>query len=124
MSFSSEHLDIRINSEFGLNCLEFVFKGKFTEQASIKGTEAWVKIFDSNPYTKYTLLWNCEDMTGFEPGARKEWYRVMKIYKPRIKEVTVVSKHLIIRGAAKVMLEFFGIKSKVVRTIDELMVAT
>ncbi len=123
MGLSSENLEIHLNPEFGSNCLQFTFIGKFTEQASIEGTRVWSEIFDQNPGKYYSLFWDCTDMTGFEPAARNEWYRAMKIYKPRIIEVTVISKNIIIRGAAKVMLEFFGLKSKVVKSLEEIAVA-
>lgn len=122
MSFFSDQLEINMNSDFGLNCIQFTFKGKFTEDASIEGTQAWSQIFDDNPHTNYSLFWDCTEMTGFEPAARNEWYKSMKTYKSRITEVTVISKSIIIRGAAKVMLEFFGIKSKVVRSLDSVTV--
>ena len=122
MEFSSNQLEIKENPELGLNCLHFKFKGKFTEETSIQGTQAWAKEFEANPDTQYCMLWDCSQMTGFEPAARKEWYLHMTKYKDRIKEVNVVAKNLIIRGAAKVMLEFFGLKSRVVRSMDELLV--
>ena len=122
MEFSSDQLDIKDNPELSENCLHFRFKGKFTVQTSIEGTQAWAQEFDSNPKTNYCMLWDCSEMTGFEPAARKEWYNCMTKYKGRIKEVNVIAKNLIIRGAAKVMLEFFGLKSRVVKSMDELLV--
>lgn len=121
MKFVSQNLEIISNSQFGLNSLHFIFKGKFTEEASIKGTEAWSKEFDEHSSESYHLIWDCTDMSGFEPAARKEWYNCMKLYKKRIREVTVISQNILIRGAARVMLEFFGLQSRMVRSIEELL---
>ncbi len=122
MDFTSSQLEIKENPQLGLNCLHFKFKGKFTVQTSVEGTRAWAEEFDANPNTEYCMLWDCSEMDGFEVAARKEWYACMTKYKHRIKEVNVIAKNLIIRGAAKVMLEFFGLKSRVVRSMDELVV--
>ncbi|MEO9964826.1 MAG: hypothetical protein ABJF11_03505 [Reichenbachiella sp.] len=121
MLYSSTNLDIKLNLELGEHVIEFVFKEHFTREASQKGAEIWKSIFDRNPTIQYILVWNCEAMSGFDPGARKEWYQCIKLYKNRIDLIHVVARHLIIRGAAKVMLEVFGIKSNMVRSYDELL---
>ena len=124
MLLSSQNIDIKEDPTFGSNCLHFSFKGKFTEEASILATQAWSTEFDSNPTTSYSFLWDCLKMDGFEIAARKEWYRCMKIYKDRISKVCVVSDSILIRGAARVMLQFFGIPSTIVKSFDDLLETT
>ena len=121
MILSSQNIDIKEDPSYGLNCLHFSFKGKFTEEASISATQSLSAEFDSNPSITYSFLWDCMKMEGFEIAARKEWYRCMKIYKKRISKVCVVSDNILIRGAARVMLQFFGIPSAIVKSYDELL---
>lgn len=113
-------INIKTNPDFSNHCLQFTFKGKFTELASMSATASWTEHLDGFPNARFVFIWDCTDMTGFEIGARKEWYRALKVYKNQISEVKVVAKNLLIRGAARVMLEFFGFKGQIVRTFDEL----
>lgn len=119
MDFKSPNLDIRTSPEYGLDVLYFKFKGKFTEMASINGTKAWSEEL-ANSKNNYSFIWDCQTMSGFEPNARREWYDKMKLYKPRISHVTIIASSILIRGAARVMMEFFGIPSKILRSIEEL----
>lgn len=118
MDFKSPSLDIFSSPDLGMHVLYFKFKGKFSEAASINGTRAWSEEMESSN-NNYTFIWDCTDMSGFDPSARSEWYKSMKMYKPRITEVTIISNNILIRGAARVMMELFGIKANIVRSIDE-----
>jgi len=120
MTFKHPKIDIRLASEMGQNCIYFVFKDKFTLDASIKATQHWAGIFEDNTETSYSFIWDCTEMSGFEPAARKEWYAAMKKYKNRISLITIISPNLLIRGAARVMMEVFGIKSNMFKTKEEL----
>ncbi|MEP2026990.1 MAG: hypothetical protein ABJH98_07005 [Reichenbachiella sp.] len=120
MTFSHSNIDISLSPKFGQNCIYFVFKDKFTLDASINSTKYWTNLFESNAETSFQFIWDCTNMSGFEPSARKEWYGAMKKYKNRIDHITIVSPNILIRGAARVMMEVFGIKSKMVKTKEEL----
>jgi hypothetical protein len=106
--------------EFAEHCLRFNFKGKFSENASISASASWSEFMRHHPDQSFILIWDCSEMTGFEVNARKEWYRTMKEWKPQIKEVNVVSRNLLIRGAARVMLDFFGLKNQIVKKFEDL----
>ena len=122
MAYKSPELDIQIINTEAVNkiYIDFTFKGKFTTQASINGSEEWTSIMDQHPDKSIDFIWNCLDMTGFEIEARKEWYKSMQKYKKSIKKVYVVSDKIMIRSAAKVMLQFFGIPAGISRSLDEL----
>lgn len=120
MLYTSDNLDIREKTDLEKKTLEFTFKGHFTELASKQGAEFWSRVFEAAPDQEFELIWYCTDMTGFDPKARKQWYNCIQRYKQRISMVHVVSKSLIIRGAAKVMMEYFRIKSKMVRSYEEI----
>lgn len=123
MHFKSINLEIRESKEIGKNCMYLSFKGKFTELSSIKGTAEIIKELESKP-DDIEMVWDCCSMTGFELKARKEWYKFLKEYSGRIYMVTVISNSLMIRGAARVMLEIFKIKSRVLKSRRELLVKT
>ncbi|RED93405.1 hypothetical protein [Marinoscillum furvescens] len=93
-------------------CLRFTFRNKFTEQAAIAGTKVWNEELNKHPECTYQFIWDCTEMTGFEISARREWYKYMAIHKHRISRVTTISGNIMIRSAAKVMLELFGIPCK------------
>lgn len=120
MSYSHSKIEIKTSPEFGLNCIHFVFKDKFTQDASDGATKYWSGLFDENPSSSYSFIWDCSQMSGFEPSARTIWYAAMKKHKNRIEHVTIISPSILIRGAARVMMEVFGVKSKMLRSIDDL----
>jgi len=122
MNFISPELTIHVlkNMETNHRCLYFQFKGKFTTETSIAGSKAWGEFMDENPNDSCEFVWDCQEMDGFELSARKEWYKAMQEYKDRIAIVYVISNHVMIRSAARVMLHFFKIPSQINRTEDQL----
>lgn len=122
MNFDSPQLTIMEikNLESSRKTLHFRFQGKFTKATSVSGSEAWTQFMNEYPTKEFEFVWDCTDMTGFEISARKEWYHAMKDYKHRIKKAHVISNQLMIRSAAKVMLQFFGIPANIYRTEEEL----
>ena len=119
MKFLSKALDIESDSYQDENSLYFKFKGKFTEEASAQSTQAWHEELSRNPLTKYVFVWDCSEMSGFEISARKIWYKYMGIHKSQLEEVVVISGSIIIRNAARVMLEFFGVRTTVTKSNAE-----
>lgn len=120
MTFVHPKIKIRLAPEMGSHIIWFDFKDKFTLDASVRATQYWSSLFENEPHTSYNFIWECTEMSGFEPSARKEWYRAMQLYKDRIAHITIISPHFLIRGAAKVMMEVFGIKSTMLKTKNEL----
>lgn len=122
MNFISPQLDIHIlkNMDTNKNCLYFKFKGKFTQQTSEASTKAWTSFMEEQPNVDFEFVWDCKEMDGFDVSARKVWYDAMQKYKVRIDKVYVISNSLMIRSAAKVMLQLFGISSQIGRS-EELL---
>lgn len=119
MKFTSTNIDIFTDDYQGENSLYFKFKGKFTEEASALSTNAWHQELKKNPFGNYVFIWDCENMNGFEMAARKLWYEYMSLHKNQISRVVVISGSIIIRNAARVMLEFFGLHSTVLKSIHQ-----
>lgn len=122
MNFISPQLDIHVmkNMDNTNTCLYFKFNGKFTKETSVSGSQAWARLMEENPDKEFEFVWDCQEMTGFDVSARKEWYNTMQKYKDRIAMVYVISNQLMIRSAAKVMLQFFGISSNISRSDESL----
>ena len=119
MKYSSANIAIDSGYYQGDPSLYFRFKGKFTEETSRLSSRAWHEEMDNNPLKQYVFIWDCEDMTGFEISARKLWYEYMSLHKHQIDRVVVISGSILIRNAARVMLEFFGLHSTVVKSREK-----
>ncbi len=122
MNFISPELNIHEIKNLNSNrkVLHFEFVGKFMKTTSVEGSKAWTSFMDENETKEFEFVWDCTQMTGFEISARKEWYDAMQGYKGRIVMAYVISDKIMIRSAAKVMLQFFGIPSQIFRTHLEL----
>lgn len=121
MEFNSPQLSISDQMDTALGSLYFKFEGKFTEEASISGAKFWNMYMESRPTEKISLIWDTIEMSGFEMKARSEWYDTLKINKHQIADITVIAKSIVIRGAARVMLEFFNIRYQMFKNVEELM---
>lgn len=122
MNFISPELDIQLikNTANPNDCLYFKFKEKFTQTTSKAGSDTWSNYMDEHSDSKFEFVWDCVNMTGFELQARKEWYNAIQKHKSQISKVYVISDKLMIRSAAKVMLQFFGIPADINRSSDQL----
>lgn len=122
MNFISPELNIQLlkNLNNDTKCLHFKFREKFKVETSVSASKVWTNFLDEHPNEHVEFVWDCVGMTGFELEARKEWYEAMKNYKDRISKVYMISDKLMIRSAAKVMLQFFGIPSKIERSSESL----
>ncbi|MEO9966794.1 MAG: hypothetical protein ABJF11_13435 [Reichenbachiella sp.] len=119
MSFSTNHVDIESVRRGDGHCLQFKFKGRFTEAASIEACQHWNELMEQNP-VKHTLIWDCIEMEGFEIAAKNQWSKSLKLNSNHISTVVVISHNPVIRGAARLMLKLFSFDSKVVRSHNQL----
>ena len=116
----SPSVDVAINPQFGESCMHFRFKGKFTKEASVVSTKAWIKEFESNNDRIYTHLWDCTDMTDFDFDAKDSWMKTLESYSRQIDKIAIVSNSILIRGAARVMSKFTKLNLLVFRSIEEV----
>lgn len=101
-------------------CLKFTFKGKFREQDALSGSKEWRELFSSTGIEKSILIWDCNEMSGFESKARIIWQEVMKELKGQIDCVWLISKSSVIRTGAKLMSTFTGFKIKAVKSEKDI----
>lgn len=124
MNFTSPTVNIKLTrSETSSNrCLLFEFRNKFKKEVAIPSAQSWSAFFEKNPNEHFDFIWDCSEMSGFEIGARTEWYHAIKDHKLRISHVTVIADSIMIRSAAKVMLQYFKIRSVITRTKEKVLV--
>lgn len=120
IDYTSPELSISCDWDTPLPTLIFTFRGKLTEMATIRAAAHLRAFLSHHPDQSYVLVWDCLEMNGFEYGARKQWYRYMELYRSQIDKVIVAASSMIIRSAARVMLDVFGVPYLIVRSHAEL----
>ena len=119
MAFISPELFIENQTFQGELSLYFTFSGKLTEVTAKEATKMWSQELTTTSNKKFHFIWDCSKMTGFEIKARSCWYDALKSHHGQIGQVTVIAKNILIRGAARVMLDFFGIYSQMVKSREQ-----
>ncbi|UXP31636.1 hypothetical protein N6H18_14905 [Reichenbachiella agarivorans] len=121
MRYQSEEMEAKVFHEYEENCLLFKFRNKFTEEASEKACLFWESEFEKRDLDhKISLIWDCTEMSGFELNAQKRWVKCMNKHASQIQRVMVISDNIVIRGAARLILQAFSYESKVVKSYKEL----
>jgi hypothetical protein len=116
MSIKTKNVDVHLNPEYGNNCLNFVFKGKFTVEASIAASTEWRREFKASSGQNFLIIWDCMEMDGFDMAAKREWFNCMNELHDQIDKIIVISDNMVVRGAAYLMLKSFNIESEVFKT--------
>ncbi|MBT34059.1 MAG: hypothetical protein CMO01_30720 [Thalassobius sp.] len=84
-------------------CLYFTFKGMFTYESSLKSVEEWKSRFSDKEQLKFIVVWNCLEMTGYEPGARMLWQKTLQDLKSQIEVIWLISNSSLIKAGAKIL---------------------
>jgi len=66
------------------------------------------------PGTKVTYIWECYDMTGYEPDARFAWQRAIKEHRHTTESIWVVTNSKLIKAGAMILVAFTGFPIQVV----------
>ena len=100
--------------------LYFTFSGKLSESDARNAEQSWRK-FLSEQSTKYCHVWNCTEMTGYEPMARIIWQKAMKELKGEIDEIWLISDSTLIVAGAKIMSLFTSFDIHAVQSESEII---
>ncbi len=103
-------------------CLKFTFKQQLTENKAIQAIEKWKQMFESEAGKKFTLIWNCQEMTGYEPMARVIWQRAIKEMKDQIDSIWLVSDSILIQTGAKIVSLFTSFDINIVNDEAKILV--
>lgn len=90
-------------------CLFLSFDGHFSSdhaQHAINNIRKMIGDVDD----KFTMVWECTSMGGYDAGAREYWQVFIKNIKPKIAGIHLVSPNIVIRSGAVVVGIFAGIK--------------
>lgn len=100
--------------------LNFNFKGKLTRNNAVNAIIKWEKAFNTVPYQKMTLVWNCLSLKDYEAKARVLWQEEIDKTKEQIELVYLVTKSNLIKMGAKIMSAFTSFPMKVVESENEI----
>ncbi len=103
------------------SCLQFHFVGYLSDEIALSAIENWKGHMQGQSASKICLIYNCNDMKGFDTNARKNWQAAMGSFKNQIDEIWVVCDNLFIMTAAKTMGLLTGLPIKVCRTLDAVV---
>lgn len=105
------------------NCLRFSFKGSLVEGEAKKAVVEWKQAFKTNEGKKLNLVWDCNKMTGYDPGARLVWQQAMEELKDQISSIWLVSKSSMIRSGAMIISMITKHDIKVVKYESEISIS-
>jgi hypothetical protein len=103
----------------GTTVLYFTFKGKLTENDAKTGIHHW-GLFLKPGSEPYHHIWNCIEMTGYEPMARVHWQNGLKEFKEKINRIWLISDKPVIIAGAKILSLFTSLDIKAVKS-EELL---
>jgi len=100
----------------GKRYLKFIFFGHFSVKKAVPAIVEWRKEFEKelSPGQKVNIIWDCIEMTGFDPNVKKTWQKTLKELNKQIDQIWIISKNPMIRVAALTMGVFTNYKIKAV----------
>ncbi len=101
-------------------CLKFTFFDKLTEDGAVAGIKKWKNYFAEYPDDKITLIWDCLNMSGYDPAARSQWQTTIKEMKNQMDTIWLITNSVLIRMGASAMSVFASFKIKVVTSEKEI----
>ena len=105
------------------DCLKFSFNGTLAESEAKAAVKEWKSCFESMNGEKLTLVWDCNNMTGYDPGARIVWQNTLNELKNQISSIWLISKSNMIRSGAMIISMLTKYNIKVVQSEGELFVS-
>jgi hypothetical protein len=102
----------------GIRCLKFTFSGLLSCQTATRKVEEWRRVFDAEAGTKVTLVFDCKEMTDYEPFARIVFQKAIAELKPQINGIWVISTSKVIIAGAAIMGLFASFPIKTVASTE------
>lgn len=114
-----ENPAIEIKEFNGVDCIYFTFNGKLSENDATGAISRWKDYFVKSN-TVYTHVWNCVNMTGYEPMARISWQKAIKELKNNIGKIWLISDSSIIIAGAKILSLFTKMDINAVKSESDI----
>jgi hypothetical protein len=100
----------------GKRFFKFTFHGHLTAKEAMPAIIQWRNEFQKEipDGHKVNIIWDCLDMSGFDPNVKKTWQKTLKEHSNQIREIWIISTNPVIRVAALTMGLFSNYKIKTV----------
>ena len=106
----------------GKPCLKFLFKGLLQEKDALLAIEEWKAYFQSKPMEKIVLIWECQEMKGYDTASRTAWQNTLNELKPQIENIWLITTSKLIKLGAQIMSVFTSLNIKVVESEEQIVV--
>lgn len=123
MEFTSFNPRMELQKVENINCLRFTFRGSLVEKDAKLAIDEWKRVFESKDGEKFALIWECNKMTAYDPGAMKAWQRAMKDLRDQTSCIWVISKSSMIRNAVRMISMITNFSINVVRSEIEVQLS-
>ena len=90
--------------------LRFKFFGKLTKEIAEEAIKEWEEKFQAVNYTEINLIWDCLEMSGYQPASASLWKTTMNKHKDRIGKIWVISDNPLIRMGARAVTMITNLK--------------
>lgn len=110
---------INVTWEGNYDFLTFTFPAFLDKKSAEKAIDIWDKEFALQPRGT-DLIWDCTEMTDYDPMARMLWQKALTNHKNQINTIWLISESAIIRAGAKLFSLFVGVTIKPVKSHAEI----
>lgn len=111
---------VQLKESNGKYCIQFEFKGVFTDSLAKKLIVDWEKIFLENPEKEFCLVCLCHQMKDYEPLARIKFQEMLKKYKKQIVKIWIVTPSKVIKYGGLILGALSSTPLQVVEREEEI----
>ena len=98
----------------------FTFKGKLSEKDAESGIVIWKSFLEKSNVMR-PHIWNCTEMSGYEPMARIVWQKAIKELKNKISKIWLITNSPVIIAGAKILSLFTSFDISTVKSENEII---
>jgi hypothetical protein len=120
MNIREPNPTIEVKSINNFDFIYFTFRGKLTENDAKNAIVNWKNQLEKR-HTMQPHIWNCMQMTGYEPMARAHWQKAIKELKGKISKIWLISDSSIIIAGAKILSLFTSFDIITVRSEEDFL---
>jgi hypothetical protein len=119
MSDKNPNPVIRWETICGIDCLYFKFIGNLSHGDASAAVNEWQNSMEYKNQ-KIHIVWDCLEMTGYEPMARNVWQKAIREMKGKISDIWLITHSSLIKAGAALMTIFTSYEIRVVRSREEI----
>ena len=117
-NYATKSLNLQWITIKGIRCLNFTFSRVLTSQSATRMVDEWKMLFGEEGSTKVNLIFDCKEMTDYEPFARIVFQKAISELKPQINGIWVISTSKVIVAGAAIMGLFASFPIRTVASQD------